>query len=973
MRWQIVFVIILFLCVNSMAENASLTPEKKAKIEKWLKQLPNWPSGAGKKAAAYLVRQGKVSIPFLILALKEGKPRLQVASAYCLGKLKAKEALPYLAQIAENRHMISRLDILFTAMVKIDEEYTYPILLKFLKSSIHSGRYPAYSMLSGVTKPHHIPQLKALLKSPYAGTRQYAIQLISQIKNKTAIEILVQAMGDKSPQVASRAAKFLGQRDTDFVRKRLISLASDVDRRLRGYAILALIMQEDRFKKKLFSDIWVPTLLSAFRNSDPFIRGTAAVALVNVGFATKDQAIIDIMDRQLPPALIDTIAGNVYFRDYVSLRPFAYRKLKQLTGQDFSGNLSQWWKWWHRNRRAFKAIRLLRGIRLVEAKDMYLEYIRNGRDSKHYLLLANPNKDKLSKPGIHTVFMAWSQTVEILNFLNNIQIFQFKEVYGEADPNLVSHTIKLKIKNQIKKITVYGQNSGPLENLIREIERLVRLNRWQLYWDNYQYPDWEKWYRLNEGWFDRVLQKKLRWRRMKRMILSCYSWLRPEKRNQAAEEFLTLMQKDPYLSRGAVDSAMLHIRSESGFPLRNENLIRGLAYTKDTLTSIHLLKFLLRSYSKKAHKLMVFILDKHKKEFLLQYLKHPNPHLRSASLEVLGKHSPDDVTILYIMSCLKDKNAEVRQAAASTLGKLKVKIAWEQIAKMAKNKEEDIRVRQDSLEALSMISSKKSLSILLEVLGENDSRIRAAVARSMGKLGGRIAIQTLIGMLHDPSYKIRQIASDSLVKLKSRFVIKSLLRIAKAKGSIKVRISALKTLSRIRSRKAILRLTRLLEDREEEIRIHAALALANFYRKKAIPVLIAELRNLRHGFVIRKQLEKLTFQSYKGRTVSAIQSRYNDWYRLYKHLPRKQWFFKALRARGYKVVLFLDYLLDPRSRKVIPLLIAALNDKDWYIRASASYYLYRITRKSFGRIYYYTGNEETEKIRLAWQNWYEKK
>jgi len=329
----------------------------------------------------------------------------------------------------------------------------------------------------------------------------------------------------------------LAKISSESLSKKLKEQFSSTNRRFLSYVILTLVLQEDRFEKKLLDADVLPSLVrSARSNSDLFAQGAAACALVNVGFSSEEKEIVELMDKHLPAVLIECLSGKVYFRDYISLREIAYNKLKQLTGKDLGYHIEKWWAWWHTESPRFRAMRLLKGLTQEQIKSMVLEYQQQGSiENQKILFITSSAKNTLSQENDSLVIMSQEQTNDLAELLRKIKFFQLQPEYGNKQP-LASQSLELKLQNLHKSVVVYGKESGPLEPAIAFLLQMAKDNSWQAYWDSSKEPDWEKWYESQNQWFQEAKDIKLRSQRMKRLILDSFGWLKPRMRERAAEE-----------------------------------------------------------------------------------------------------------------------------------------------------------------------------------------------------------------------------------------------------------------------------------------------------------------------------------------------------------------------------------------------------------------------------------------------------
>ena len=87
-----------------------------------------------------------------------------------------------------------------------------------------------------------------------------------------------------------------------------------------------------------------------------------------------------------------------------------------------------------------------------------------------------------------------------------------------------------------------------------------------------------------------------------------------------------------------------------------------------------------------------------------------------------------------LIAALKDKDSDVRNAAAWSLGRLGDKRAVEPF--IAALKDKDSNVREAAAEALGELGDKRAVKPLLTALKKDkDSNVRDAAAKALGKLG----------------------------------------------------------------------------------------------------------------------------------------------------------------------------------------------------------------------------------------------
>lgn len=970
MKKVCLFIIILttFLCAQ---DNLKTDLKRIESIETLIADLDKWPSNFAKRSLQRLFNEGEFSIPFLIIKLREGSFPAKEACAECLGKMKVQDAFSAISSVALEKGMRSRVSTLFRALIKIDRKKAYPVILDFLKLPTQTGRYPAFNVLSAITEKEHFSLLENTFSSKYSGTRKYVISLISRIEDPKATNFIIEAMNDPAVQVAYKAAEILGSKDSDVYRNRLLAMVDNKNKRQFAYTILALIMQEDNFNKELLDDFWIPQLLLAIRNKDRFIKGAAAVGLVNVGFRTINPEIIKLMNEQLPPLLIESIMGKIYYRDYAALRKTVYVKLKQLTGRDFGYSGTKWWSWWHQNNGRFHAVRLLKGVAIRDMDSASVLYTKTGWSvNEKILLVTNTTNIQDKKQYTQIVILDEEDMISYLNLLKEKQFFDLDSQYGTRGINTGHHVLKVKVKHLEKEIISYDKNIDILEPFIKKIKHLEKENIWQLYWDNHRYPNWLSWYRLHKSLFRRLESEEDQNAKIKEMIINSYGWLPANKRYAAAKLFLELMEKEKTLSDGVADLAFLHVRVEIGLTRNSKALIKGIALSGKEFIIIKLTEYLLKDYSPSARNLISFLLKNGTRKIATRYLKHGDPRMRSIAAEALTQFPENEITNLYLLGMINDKDITVKKSVIFALGELKVQNAIKPLTNIIQNNKELKTVRSGILKTLAKIQQEKALPILLEQLLVNDQHIRIAVAQSLGKIKTNLSVRTLISQMNgDSSREVRRVAAISLTQIGNDEVTKSLLRLAHNQITREeTRILALQTLQQYKTKRITKSLRKLLKDNIPEIRIEAAFLLTKFWDKKALPVIIYALDHPRYKFSAQKYITKLSFVKYLS---GDIKLKYSKWWETNKSLPLKHWFFRALKKKKYDVTPLLDYLLgETNIPEAFPLLLKVMKNEEWYLQSGANHILEQLTGQRFGEIHFFVGKDTRNKVVQAWDDWH---
>lgn len=170
---------------------------------------------------------------------------------------------------------------------------------------------------------------------------------------------------------------------------------------------------------------------------------------------------------------------------------------------------------------------------------------------------------------------------------------------------------------------------------------------------------------------------------------------------------------------------------------------------------------------------------------LLELLDHSSPEIRWRAARMLGLvrlnkegrltfseygfDSKDTTTppVDQLLARTQDPSAEVRSAAATTLGKIGTKSAFEELSRLLND--DALAVRAAATAALGGIGDPRGYSLLCDRLQDPSVEIRAAAAGAIGRLGDESTLQLLSKTLEDPVEAVRSAAATSVIQLARKF------------------------------------------------------------------------------------------------------------------------------------------------------------------------------------------------------------
>ena len=271
---------------------------------------------------------------------------------------------------------------------------------------------------------------------------------------------------------------------------------------------------------------------------------------------------------------------------------------------------------------------------------------------------------------------------------------------------------------------------------------------------------------------------------------------------------------------------------------------------------------------------------------LLGVLKDRNGNIRSAAAEALGEiNNPQAVEPL--MAALKDSDWLVRDAAASALGRIKdaravgplvaaLKDSDGNVRRAAASALEELKYQPSTEQRATLLVAKRDwaeatklgatvVEPLLGALKDSDSDVRRAGTEALVKLGAA-AVEPLVRALKDGDWDTRQAAAGALGQVKDARSVEPLIG-ALMDNNGNVRSAAAAALGEIKDPQAVEPLAATLKDSDSWVRRAAAEALGQIGDKRAVAALAAALPDWGNRWAIGWALLQLGWQPQTDREV----------------------------------------------------------------------------------------------------------
>ena len=181
-----------------------------------------------------------------------------------------------------------------------------------------------------------------------------------------------------------------------------------------------------------------------------------------------------------------------------------------------------------------------------------------------------------------------------------------------------------------------------------------------------------------------------------------------------------------------------------------------------------------------------------------------------------------------LLQTLKNSDSDVIIKAIKTLGLINSSESIKSLVAFLSNK--DKRIRLEAANSLSRFKNPWITDYLLTTLKNNDPAVRATAIYALGKLKSPVAVPDLLALLNDPDPSIRSQVLYILSNFKDQRIIQPLIKhamvIRENTNGIQYRIEVISALGNIRDYRVIEALIVILEDKNKNIKIAAAGALA---------------------------------------------------------------------------------------------------------------------------------------------------
>ena len=208
---------------------------------------------------------------------------------------------------------------------------------------------------------------------------------------------------------------------------------------------------------------------------------------------------------------------------------------------------------------------------------------------------------------------------------------------------------------------------------------------------------------------------------------------------------------------------------------------------------------------------------------LVTALRDSDAEVRRAAANSLGQLE-DKRAVPGLIAALRDDDGEVRQQAAWALGQLEDRRATEPLA--AALRDSNIEVRRKAAWGLGQLEDQSAAPALAAALRDDDAEVRKTAAWGLGQLELRTAPAELIDALKDPNADVRRTAAWALSEMGDARAVPALRQMLNDTDA-DARKNAIHALGQIRDSSAMQTIIDAMQSKDAEVRRAAAQALGD--------------------------------------------------------------------------------------------------------------------------------------------------
>ncbi len=964
-------------------------------LQRTLEGLRGWPAPSARQAAERLIILKEKSLPLVIGALVAAEPEatgLKPGAAYVVGRIGGKEHVVTLLLIAAEKEQHAHASTFLEAAVRLDRDTAVAEAFRFFRTSDTTLRHEATQFVMNHVTADNLPAVLDLLerrKSEQPFTREIGLRLLDRLVETKQVpwadvaDRFYRALGDESPQVAGRAMRLLAERKEPENVKALNELVTkDVSYwRQRSYAALALTLYSSAYREPALE----PATIEALRGErglthpkETLARAAAALALAQAALRTNDKELVRLLDKEIPIVLIDSVgARNQHYRDFGSVMPLAFSMLRRITGQTFPDNAPAWAQWWTDHGRLFRAKRELLDVDERDLPDVEIEAAAPanvGGKRVRFTVIGSQRPTFLRGAAIALPVVDMGRLVALLKRHGFFEVPEADR--NEIDPDAAFVIVRV---GDLDRAATFGVGEGLTarrDELVQEIRTLAQEFAWQRWWAIDTQPSWELFFVENQKWFAEHRDPAEQARRLRAMIAGSLRHLvSVEERIDAARAAASLEGGGAALDDAEVKCFLDAVRAErepNEFVAATVDLLVPAAGERAAGPLVDLLADMIGLDAKRMLARLCGALGDAR---LRELAGDARWKVRQAAVETLSARDPL-VSRPILVARLTDEDLLVRTAAAEALARQKAPEALAVLLDLSMSETAD--VRGSAAYALGLLGGPEGRQAAQRLLSDvnPEVRVRAIEGLVEGREPEGAAILSDV-FAKEADVRVRAAAANALVRLETPALVEQLIeRLQRTPAADPERVALVNVLARFRSDRPAELLRAVVKGDDELSAEAAALGLARRWDDDALIPLIRMLKNGHNTRAAVRHLQLLTSQAFESESYAEQAKNYQGWATAHGTGHARLWFKDALEQRGHDVRPLAGWVEETApaapSDEMVPILLKALRDKEWFIQRNASCLLnLRVGDKAPEEIGYATAEGEAEAAIRAYHDWWD--
>ncbi len=945
----------------------------KSEPEIWLAELSKWPAADARQASVRLANVPAVAYPMLEKKLLEANQdwRTVAGVAATLGKMRDLRAIELLRAKLDDKRMYQHSTEILEALVRIDPVGAKPRLLSLMLHPASAVVAEVEKLLEPRVAPTDLDSLRDVFDAGGPAARASALRLATKADRAGARPLVVAALRDKEPDVASAAAHSLAADDSpEALDLTLKAMVTPIDRQF-AYAVISLAIRAERGGVSFADDALTRALLGGrgLKSLDQLSRASAALLIADLGYYREIPALDEAYDKLVVPMLIDAWVGREFWADLKIVQPLAARRLRRLTGRLDFDTPKAWAAWWEQEGASFVARRVLETVPPELAGTMVV--IVDGAGA--------PGGETTTITSSLEVLGAQSQD-EVVLIVNADDAKRLAQVVDESGvlrapegsstarelPSAVG--VSVRVGRRERRSTLRTDSSDPgTATFMAAVAELRSRYGWQRYRTARSALDVQSYLLVMSKAFAPERSEDERAASLATLIVEALDDRRGDAWNvRSLKELESMPRLSTALGSAETDRLLAMLGRRPALDTVATGLVRVLAKAKKPETLTHVFDFLDSRGTADARPLLVLVLQNAPRDQYLAALADKRSEVRLAAFEAADRDTLGDDGVARILKAVDDSDRAVAAEAVRALGRLKVEEARPLIDRLAESQSE---LRVAAVEALGLLGGKDSMSTIMTAYASDDQGVRVAAIQALAATREPEGLSAIVfAMSSDPSGLVREVASRAIVDMGTDRAAAELRKIAVDPAQPPgPRARAVASYSHLRGKAAIPDLVKLVEDPSEEVADEAAIGLARQRDPAAVPHLVSMLEKDRSVQRAKFALESISLESFGQKDPVMLADLYGGWWELSKARNPKLWLLDALTADGGEDVALRSWADGDSGRQVVPSMLKALRHEKWFVRRAADLALRDLLGTKVGDEDPWTTAGEVDRIADAWE------